>query len=204
MDQSIGLAPVPDTRARILDAAVRTFGDRGFHGTSTRKITKTSGLSAAALYVHHRSKEELLFEISRAGHEETLEVVTQAVSETSDPVEQLRRLMHGYVLFHTKKHTLARVINYEMSALTPEHRAEIKKIRRQIDFTILEVVAAGVDAGLFETADPRMTAIALESMGIDIARWYSDRGTWKPEQIATRYVEMAMRLVGVAPSQREG
>lgn len=187
------------TRALILNAAVEAFSERGFHGTSTRNITDASGLSSAALYVHHQSKEELLFEISKAGHKETLSIVRDAVASASGPVEQLRELMFGYVLFHVRKHTIARVINYEMAALSPEHHAEITAIRREIDSTIYEVVRQGVADGVFRTADPRMTAVALESMGIDIARWYRDQGAWRPEEVAAGYVEMAMRLVDVSP-----
>jgi AcrR family transcriptional regulator len=153
-------------------------------------------LSSAALYVHHGSKEELLFQISRSGHEETLGIVRDAAAVSDDPRRQLRELVHGYVLFHAHKHTMARVINYEMAALSPEHRAVIAGIRREIDHVVHDVITRGVAAGVFRTPDPRMTAVALESMGIDIARWYRDHGAWTAEEIAGGYVEMAMRLVG--------
>ena len=185
------------TRALLLDAAVAAFAERGFHGTSTRNITDAAGLSSAALYVHHESKEELLFEISRAGHQETLAIVESAAASSADHIERLRTLVQGYALFHAHKHTMARVINYEMAALSPEHQAEIAQIRRQIDAVIREVVSAGVAAGVFTTSDPRMTAVAVESLGIDIARWYRPEGGWEPEQIATGYVAMALRLVGI-------
>lgn len=187
------------TRALLLDAAVLAFAERGFHGTSTRTIAEAAGLSSAALYVHHGSKEELLFEISKAGHEEALVVVRNAASSYEDPIARLRALMHGYALFHAHKHTMARVINYEISALTPAHRAEIGGIRRQIDQVIHGVILRGVADGVFRVRDPRMVAVALESMGIDIARWYREGGAWSAQEIADEYMEMAMRLVGVAP-----
>jgi AcrR family transcriptional regulator len=186
------------TRTLLLDAAVQAFAERGFHGTSTRTIADAAGLSSAALYVHHGSKEELLFEISKAGHEETLSIVRDASASSDDPVTQLRALVRGYALFHARKHTMARVINYEMAALSPAHRTEISGIRREIDHVMRDVIKRGVAARAFRTPDPHMTAVALESMGIDIARWYHDHGTWTAEQIADGYVEMAMRLVGVA------
>ena len=57
------------TRDRLLAAAIEAFAAKGLHGTTTRDIAAGAGMSPAALYVHHRSKEELLFLISRAGHE---------------------------------------------------------------------------------------------------------------------------------------
>jgi AcrR family transcriptional regulator len=184
------------TRARLLDAAVRAFSARGFHGTTTREIAAASGLSSAAVYVHHKSKEELLYEISKAGHKETLAIVQDALATAHDPVEQFRALVTGYVLFHARQHTLVRVITYEMAALSPEHLAEIQAIRRKIDRAIHNTIKAGVDSGAFDTPDPRMAAIAVESLGIDIARWYRPRGSWTPEQLASKYTGMALRLVG--------
>lgn len=186
------------TRALLLEVAIESFAERGFYGTSTRTIANAAGLSSAGLYVHHGSKEELLFEISRAGHEETLSIVRSASSASEDPVQQLRELVRGYVLFHVRKHTIARVINYEMSALSNSHRSQIAGIRREIDHVVQDVIQRGVAAGVFHTEDPRMTAVALESMGIDIGRWYREDGSWTAEQIADRYTEMAMRLVGVS------
>ena len=68
-----------DARTRLLAAAVAAFAAKGFHGTTTRDISTAAGMSPAALYVHHRSKEELLHQISLAGHERTLALVHRGV-----------------------------------------------------------------------------------------------------------------------------
>lgn len=48
----------------------------------------------------------------------------------------------------------------------------------------------------FDTQNPKMAATALLSLGIDIARWYRDEGSWTPEEIADFYADVALRLVG--------
>src|SRR5450631_2883623 len=48
---------------RLLLAAVDSFWKNGFHASSTRDIAKRAKLSPAAVYVHFKSKEELLFTI---------------------------------------------------------------------------------------------------------------------------------------------
>lgn len=187
------------TRARLLQAAVAAFAERGYHGTTTRDIAAAAGMSPAALYVHHRSKEELLHLISRSGHERTLRLVREGIASAADPAEQLRRVVHDFAAHHARDHTSARIVNYELAALSPEHLREITDLRQQIDGEMRRLVEAGVAAGRFDTPDPRMAAAALLSLGIDIARWYRDDGGWSPEDIAERYVEMALRIVGVRP-----
>jgi AcrR family transcriptional regulator len=176
-------------------AALEAFATRGFHGTTTRHIATAAGLSPAAMYVHHRSKEELLFELSRIGHERTLAEVRDAVAASDDPRTQLADLVRAFVRRHARERTTARVVNYELGALTPEHRRAIVAIRHTIDGVVTGVVAEGVRRGEFRTADPALTAAALLSLGVDVSRWFRDGGPWTPDEIADHYAELALRMV---------
>lgn len=188
-----------DARARLLEAAVAAFAEKGFHGTTTRDIAAAAGMSPAALYVHHRSKEELLYEISLAGHRRTLDVVERAVAGTADHRERLGRVAGDFVRHHARAHTTARILNYELDALAPEHRAEIEVLRRAISARVVAVIADGAREGVFAPGDERMTAAALLSLGIDLARWFDDAGGWDPDALAAHYRQLALRMVGAAP-----
>lgn len=52
-----GYARGDETRRRIIDAAIRLFGERGFEGASTREIAKAAGVNAPALQYYFDSKE---------------------------------------------------------------------------------------------------------------------------------------------------
>ncbi|NMN98368.1 TetR/AcrR family transcriptional regulator [Antrihabitans stalactiti] len=184
------------TRARLMVAAIAAFAEKGFHGTTTRDIAAAAGMSPAALYVHHRSKEELLYMISRAGHERTLTLVRNAIAVGGTPAEKLRRVVHDFAVHHAERHTESRIVNYELAALSPVHLVEIRKIRREIDAEVRELVESGVASGDFETPHARVSSVALLSLGIDLARWYREEGAWKPKDIADRYADMALRIVG--------
>lgn len=188
-----------DARGRLVAAAVESFASKGFHGTTTRDIAAAAGMSPAALYVHHRSKEELLYLISRTGHERTLALVRDAVATSDDPVEQLVAVVGEFTAHHARSHTSARIVNYELAALAPEHLSEIAALRRDIEQEMRAVVEAGAASGAFTVSDPRMTALALLSLGVDVARWYRDEGEWDPAEIAGYYCELALRLVGAPP-----
>jgi AcrR family transcriptional regulator len=188
------------TRARLLEAAVAAFAEKGFHGTTTRDIATAAGMSPAALYVHHRSKEELLHLISRSGHERTLALVQEGRASSPDLVQQLRTVVRDFAVHHARGHTGARVVNYELAALSPEHHAEIAGLRRAIDAEVRELVREGVEAGVFRTPDARIAAAALLSLGIDIARWYREDVAWTPEELGDHYADLAVRIVGAEPA----
>jgi AcrR family transcriptional regulator len=182
------------TRARLLDAAITTFSAKGFHGTSTRDIAREAGISPTAMYVHHSSKEELLYLISRTGHEEALEVVRQALGTSDDPAARLRAVVHDFAMYHARSHVRSRVVNYELAALSPEHLTEILALRREITEELRALVDQGIATGAFDPPDRRLAVAALISLGVDIARWYRADGV-APEQVAHAYAEMAIRFV---------
>lgn len=188
--------PAPDARTRLARAAIDAFATRGFHGTTTRDISTSAGMSPAAMYVHHRSKEELLFELAHVGHVRVLELVRASVARSDDPVTQLGDLVEDFARDHAVAHTGARVINYELAALSEEHREAIVAIRHDIDLVVRDVVDRGVASGAFTTPDPRMTALAILSLGIDVARWFRDEGAWTPDQVAVHYRLLALRMAG--------
>ncbi len=187
------------TRARLLEAAVTAFSEKGFHGTTTRDIAGAAGMSPAAVYVHHRSKEELLFLISCQGHQQALDVVREARAAAPDPVAQVAAVGRAFAAYHAHHHTVARILNYELAALSDEHRAVVDELRTSIDRELRDLVREGVAAGAFETPDPALAATALASLSIDIARWYREDGEWTPDQIGDYYSDLALRLVGADP-----
>ena len=190
------------TRARLLAAAVSAFAERGYHATTTRDIAAAAGMSPAALYVHHASKEDLLYEIARRGHEEVLAALGAALASGSaasagagDPAAQLRATVYAFAEFHVRSHTSARVINYELAALTQEHYGEIHAARREIEGTFRRIIERGIGDGSFDLADARMPALAIVSLGVDITRWYHPGG-FTAGEIAAAYADMALRIVG--------
>ncbi len=189
-----------ETGRRLLEAATAAFAAKGFHGTTTRDIATGAGVTPGAVYVHHRSKEELLFQISRHGHEATLALLTSTLEQApDDPVEQLRALMFEFARWEAVHHTTARIVNYELQALSPEHLAEVMALRQDLRRLVRDLVERGRAAGVFAVADPGLVVVTLISLCIDIARWFSDEGEWDADEVAAGVSEAGLRLVGVVP-----
>lgn len=202
-----GASPAPTpaaARERLKQAAAESFAAKGFHATTTRDIAAAAGMSPAAVYVHHASKESLLHEISAEGHGTVLALAREAVASAATPTEQLRALMRAWVRLHAERHTVSRIVNYELEALSPQHRAEVEELRTQITAVFRDVVRAGTASGEFADGPVAMTAAALISLGTDVARWWHDDGSWSGEALADHYTELALRLVGARRGQTSG
>ncbi|MFI6996519.1 TetR/AcrR family transcriptional regulator [Nocardia sp. NPDC050175] len=190
--------PSANPKDRLLASAIDTFGVKGFHGTTTRDIAAGAGMSPAAVYVHHKSKEDLLYLIALEGHQRTARAFAEQIAATDNPVQQLTGLVRSFVRDYAVNHTLARIVSYELASLAPEHRTEILTIRREVLTMVREVLHAGNARGVFDAVDPDMTSIAVLSLGIDVARWFRDNGRFTPEAVADHYAYLALRMVGAA------
>ncbi len=75
-----------DTRARVIESALRLFGQRGFDGASTRDIALDAGVNAPSLQYYFSSKEGLY--LACVQH-----MVARLWSYVSEPVKVAERLL---------------------------------------------------------------------------------------------------------------
>jgi len=186
----------PDAARRLLVAAVEAFAERGYHATTTRDIASRAGMSPAALYIHFKTKEELLHRISRIGHEKALEVLQTASDREGTAAERLSDAVRSFVGWHAAQHTTARVVQYELDALGPEARAEIVALRRRTDEVVRGILNDGVRAGEFDVPDVPGTTLAVLSLCVDVARWFNVAGRRTPDEVGALYADLVLRMVG--------
>ncbi|MGW2517771.1 TetR/AcrR family transcriptional regulator [Streptomyces sp. NPDC001617] len=187
----------PDAARRLLMAAVEAFAERGYHATTTRDIAGRAGMSPAALYIHYKTKEELLHRISRIGHEKAVEILQTAAGGDGTPSERLADAVSSFVRWHAGGRTTARVVQYELDSLGPDARAEILALRRQCDAEVRGIIEDGIASGDFDVLDVKGTTLAVLSLCIDVARWFNVDGPWTPDEVGALYADLVLRMVGV-------
>jgi TetR/AcrR family transcriptional regulator len=139
------------TRARILDAAVRQFSENGLAGARTEQIAEEAGVNKALLYYYFQGKESL--------YDAALEAVAQRVVASSLAAMDTEcsageRLVHfalnHFDRIHTQR-TFQSLMQQEMIRL---HRGEqnalsslVDKVFRPMMSRLREVYAEGSSSG---------------------------------------------------------
>ncbi len=85
------------------------------------------------------------------------------------------------------------------STSPPSTAPRCSTLRKQIDAVVRDVLDRGVAAGQFVIDDLGDTALALLSIVVDVARWYSPTIHRSPREIGETNAALALRLVGAAP-----
>ncbi len=187
----------PESSRVLLLSALDAFLARGFHAATTREIAERAGMSPAAVYVHWKAKHDLLFEISRIGHQAVLDVVEDALEQASDdPVERVHAFVSAFASWHAENHALARVIQYEFKKLPNRQFRQIVRIRDRFEELMRAELAGGVAAGVFDVADLEGTTLAALSLCIDLARWYEPSDDHSSaEEVGELYAGLVIRML---------
>jgi AcrR family transcriptional regulator len=206
MAQTTLLPPNPsigESRALILDRALRLFAERGFGGTSVRDIAAAAGTQPASMYSHFPSKEHVLAEICRVGHDEFVRHVRAALlASQPDPRDQITAYVKAQVGFHAEYSMLAVVCNSELHMLGPELAAPILALRKNGEEIMLTVIRRGVELGVFKVPHLWLTAAMIGGPALRVAHWYSPDFDVPAGRIGEIYAEYALRILGASTGQR--
>lgn len=79
----------------IANAALRLFGERGYHSSSIAQIARAAGVSKGLLYNYFESKEALLHFIILHAVEVGEDLLERSLSENDSPQSRLRAFTEG-------------------------------------------------------------------------------------------------------------
>lgn len=184
-----------ESSRRLLLAALDAFADRGFEAATTRDISRRAGMSPAAVYVHYRSKVDLLDEIMRIGHESVLEDVRRAMESETTAAERTAAFVTAFSSWHARFATLGQVTARELRALPPERFGEILALRQATERLVTEELQRGAAAGELHVDDLQGTVRAILSLGVDSARWYAPGRGGDPESIGRLHADLVLRML---------
>jgi AcrR family transcriptional regulator len=185
------------TRRRILEGALRLFAVEGFHGSSMRELARVVELQPSAVYVHFLSKDHLLAELVRVGHEAHQQGVRAALlGAGADPIAQLRAIVGAHVRMHATYPHLAVVVNTEMEFLSPDLLIPGLALREQSMALLFDLIERGKAMGCFAPPDTTVTAAAISAMGLRVPYWYSPASGIDVDELVEKHVDLALRMVG--------
>jgi AcrR family transcriptional regulator len=183
-------------RRRLFVTALSLFSRDGYYGVSVRDIAKELDQAPTAIYAHVSSKEELLYELVKMGHEELRDQIRLAVLEADGaPEAQLRAIVTANALTHLALPDLARVCHAESGYLSPEQTAVIEVLIDDMGALLRDVINRGVAQGVFDAPDLNITASAIAAMGARVVdRWKPELGV-DPQHVADTHAELAVRML---------
>ncbi|MDD3991694.1 MAG: TetR/AcrR family transcriptional regulator [Desulfobacterales bacterium] len=151
-------------RRQIVDAAVPLFIEKGFHKTTTRQIAAATGFSIGLLYEYVRSKEDVLYLVCEAIHQEVERCVNDALQRHERGRDALAAMIHEYFTVCHRMNDHILLIYQETQSLPPHWRKRV--LENEVRLTGLFVNAL---ARLIAHGDlPKLTEESIELVAHNI------------------------------------
>ena len=163
-------------RELILDAAERTFAEKGVEETKMEEIAAASGLSLGTLYTVFSGKDELVHAVHETRLREVLRRTIDVVRGVDDPLEMLLLGVRTYVEFFVAHRDYLRMHLREGRAWGLSRAGALDRERADAWAEGVAMQTAlferGIDEGQFHPGDPRLMArMMIAVQQVQLAAW---------------------------------
>ena len=175
---------------KILDAAAKIFGEKGYHATSMQDIAEAVQLQKGSLYHHVSSKQEILFTLLEQALDLLIERVEEVAVQDLPPEVKLTQAMQVYLNILTENRALSSVLLLEQRSLKSKYQTAHAPHRDQFEKIWRGIISEGLANGQFNSADPaQATRYLLGTLNWTIT-WYNPAGPLTSAEIAEQYANL--------------
>lgn len=197
-----------ETRARLLEAALRLMAEKGAEGVAINEITEAADVGFGSFYNHFESKEAIYAALVDLVFEDFADTLDRCAAELSDPAE---------VISVSVRHTLMRARREPVwGQFLIREGLSSRALSQGLGQRLLRDMQKGAAAGRFEVKDPLVSVLSLggavlATIAADLqfsapssptGRGFADLGFGNenlPERIATAL----LRSLGLAHAEAE-
>ncbi len=160
-------------------------------------VGQRAGIRGPSIYKYFSSKQEMLAEIMITTMDRILGNYAAAVSEGSDPADQLKRAVEAHVQYQARHRLEACVSNREIQSLDEPSRSLLLDRRDKYERGFRDIIERGRMVGTFRVNSSRLASYAILDMGIGVSVWFREDGPIDEDRIVRHYGSMALQIVGL-------
>lgn len=151
----------PNSSARIMEAALTLFSQKGYDAASTREICALAGISKPTLYYFHKSKEEIYRALVRTAIGDLVALVNTGLRSANDLRTKLKNCLELAFDYANREPRLWRFLfaigHSENSPFADDAHEFYLLMKRKVSAE----VAAAQKAGEIRPGDPNVRVLLL-------------------------------------------
>ena len=178
---------VEQTRQRLLKAAAVEFARAGYAGANINIISGVAGFAKGTIYNYFPSKQALLLALIDTTAQEHLDFMLERARPETDPRRRLERFFQAGFEFVAIFLPQASVVFNSLNGSDEGLKAHIYEVYQPlIQFLAGEILAPGIQQGVFRQVEPGPTALLLMTIYMGTASQHDAQGhAWlDPLQVA--------------------
>ena len=170
---------VGNKRERIIAAAAKLFGEKGYHDTTTAEIAELAGVAAGTIYIYFSSKEELLVAVFEEFLGKHMERLREGVEAEATAEKKLTRLLALGLELMYKNPDSARIFLSQLRQSTKMITTVAKRSSRAYKDIIEVILQEGARTGLCRDVNvPAATSMLFGAFQSTVLDWVADGCTY--------------------------
>ncbi len=196
---------VGNKRVRIIAAAAKLFGDKGYHDTTTAEIAESAGVAAGTIYIYFSSKEELLVAVFEEFLGRHMERLRDGVQKEKTPKDKLIRLLTLGLELMQNNPDSARIFLSQLRQSTKMITTVSKRSSRAYKDIIEEVLTEGTHTGLCREINvPAAASMLFGAYQSVVLDWVADGCSYIVTDLTRELSEFALYGICRADHEEEG
>jgi AcrR family transcriptional regulator len=194
------LAPDPDTRRAILEAASESLREQGVQGLSIAAVLQRAELSTRAFYRHFESKDELVSAVFLEMARTEKRRLRRRMAAAGGPVEAVAAWIDGRLdlAFSESIKSDLRHMSLEAQSQSFASPELIQPAYAEMLEPLIDQIQRGLEQGAFRDVDPMSGAQSIQGVV-----WASTERQWSAgdcerAEVRQRTVRFCLRGLGVA------
>ena len=182
-----------ETRARALEAAIRSLYAKGYAATNILSVSADSGVSRGAIQNQFPTKVDLMLYVVKTVYEQERILYRARLDGIADPRERMLAFPEVAWDVMSRPEGVAVLEIMQGSRSDPELAARLRPLQMEIERDSLELVSSIAGGAGLDTAAPGVRLIVWAIRGLSVAQLLVE----EPGEIR-KSVRMLRRLLGFA------
>jgi AcrR family transcriptional regulator len=190
-----------ETRARLLEAALKLMAEKGMEGVAINEITEAADVGFGSFYNHFESKDAIYAALVESVFEEFADALDRLLSKLSDPAE---------VISVAVRHTLLRARREPVwGQFLIREGFSARALQRGLGVRLLRDVQKGIATKRFAVADPLMSFMSVSgtilfsiAAEVQFTAPLKELG-FKSDNLPERAAEILLQTLGLSRAEAE-
>lgn len=177
----------------IIAAAAKLFKEKGYHATTIQDVADEVGMLKGSLYYHIKSKEELLYLVTKEPIRELIERQKKLMESDLSPQHKIIEFIRLHLQAFDENYPHMFVFLQEKASLSEPVQAEVAGIDFRYEAMLEAILQQGVDGGHFRRElDLKMMAFSILGMCNWMFKWYDKGGRLTIDEIGHHMAEIVL------------
>jgi len=185
-------------RGEIVETFTRMVADQGYDAVAIRDLAEALGMSKGTVLHHFGSKDRLLEEIHSTYMQRRIAEIELILADLSEPEERLKAMVFQNLIAMQQDGAATRAFAREIVRFAREDvMRDVRAMRRRYFDVLREILADGMQRGVFRSADVTIVALQLFGMMNWTWTWFDPDGDVDVVAIAETFLDTV--LAGLGP-----